>query len=110
MLLDGLKLTEGSSADNLNIAAGFEFPANASVGELFLKVGTGLFYSGADWTQLSTLDADGKLVLTQVPSLAINNTTVVGSEAAMLRLLGLQSAGVRATTPHPSTDSKTWCV
>lgn len=87
MLVDGLKLTEGSSADNLSIASGFEFPTTASVGELFLKLGVGLFfYSGTDWTQLSTLDADGKLVLTQVPSLAINNTTVVGSEAAMLAL------------------------
>ena len=41
MLLDGLKLTEGSAADNLNIASGLVFPDTASIGELFLKINAG---------------------------------------------------------------------
>ena len=87
MLVDGLTLTQGSAADNLSIASGADFPANSTKGELFFKNGVGLFYNtGADWAQISALDANGKLVVAQLPSIAINSTTVVASQAAMLAL------------------------
>ena len=37
MFIDGIKLGEGSDIKNLTIASGADFPAEPSIGELFLK-------------------------------------------------------------------------
>lgn len=52
----------------------------------FFKPGEGLhFYSGTEWTKLSGL-VNGKLDVSQLPSLAITDTFVVASQDAMLAI------------------------
>jgi len=55
MLTDGIKFTDTSSASNMSVVRGQEFPipAESSVGELFFKNGVGLHsYNGTEWVQL----------------------------------------------------------
>ena len=51
MLIDGLKLTDTSVAENLNIASGPTLPATGgNTGELFFQTGVGLHtYTGSLW-------------------------------------------------------------
>ena len=87
MLIDGQKLVEGSQATNLVVASGNEFPSSPNLGELFYKIDFGLFfYNGATWTEVNTL-TNGKIAASNLPSIAITDTFVVESEAAMLALI-----------------------
>ena len=86
MLVDGLKLTEGSAVTNMTVATGTSFPTVPDEGELFVKLGDGFyFYESGAWHKVSTL-ANGKLDSAQLPSLAITDVYVVANQAAMLAL------------------------
>jgi len=105
MKLDGIELLGSSTATNLAIVSGVTFPANATNGELFFKTGVGLhIYDGIAWIQVGAgteLTAqsitaalgftpaaleNGKIAITQIPSLTITDTFVVSTQAAMLGL------------------------
>jgi hypothetical protein len=87
MLIDGLNLVAGSSATKLSIESGANLPANPFIGQLFFKAGSGLYYFDAtDWIQIGKLGADGKLMSSELPAIAITDTYVVASQAAMLAL------------------------
>lgn len=56
MLIDGLNLVEGSAIQNLTIASGTSFPANASLSELFYRTDAdnqGLYIYADSWRKLS---------------------------------------------------------
>ena len=56
MLIDGMQLTEGSVLQNLTIASGTSFPANASLSELFYRTDAdnkGLYVYTDSWRKLS---------------------------------------------------------
>ena len=56
MLIDGLNLVEGSVLQNLTIASGTSFPANASLSELFYRTDAdnkGLYVYTDSWRKLS---------------------------------------------------------
>lgn len=56
MYFDGINLAEGSTVQNLTVQSGDTFPANATVGELFYKTGSGqgLFvYDGGTWVNFA---------------------------------------------------------
>ncbi len=55
MYFDGINLAEGSVVSNLTVASGADFPASATLGELFyLTAGSiGLYiYDGSNWNKL----------------------------------------------------------
>lgn len=56
MLIDGLKLVEGSSFVNATISNGTAFPSEANSGELFFRSDSGLlhFYSGTEWIAIGS--------------------------------------------------------
>ena len=105
MLTDGLELLGSSTASNFSIEVGDTFPTQTTAGELFFKTGLGLHvYDGTDWIQVGknvdlTSSAvttalgftpaalvNGVLDVTQIPAIAITDTFVVATEAAMLAL------------------------
>jgi hypothetical protein len=53
MLIDGINLAEGSTAQNLSVASGTSFPTYSNIGELFYSTNTlnsGLYiYDGVSW-------------------------------------------------------------
>lgn len=104
MLLDGIELLDQSTATNFAIASGTTFP-DASTGELFFKVGAGLhIYDGSAWVQAGSGGdvtsaaittalgytpaalQNGKILTSQIPAIAITDTFIVASQAAMLAL------------------------
>jgi hypothetical protein len=109
MLLDGIELMGASSAVNFTVASGTALPTvGNNTGELFfLTTPTPALhvFTGTDWgvvgagggitsadiiTALgytpAALDGTSKLLTSQLPAVAITDTFVVGSQAAMLAL------------------------
>jgi hypothetical protein len=87
MLIDGIALSEGSALQNLTVASGASFPADANAGELFFSTTLSALcvYTGAAWATVSTL-VDSKIPVSQLPSLAITDVFAVGDQASMLAL------------------------
>lgn len=105
MLTDGLQLLGSSTASNFTIASGATLPSTGlTAGELFYQTGVGLnVYTGSGWTAVGSsatsasitaalgytpaaLDGTGVLTSSQVPAIAITDTFVVATQAAMLAL------------------------
>lgn len=88
MLIDSFELMGPNAFNNLIIASGGTFP-DATKGELFFKDGVGLHvYSGTEWVSLNLVnESTGKIDTSLVPAIAITDTFVVASQAAMLALI-----------------------
>ena len=107
MLVDGVTFTATGSADSFKVKSGATFPASPLDGQMF-KLTTasgqsqpGLYYwdtAGSAWTAIdskaikgvdagiATLNLQGKILDSQIPSIAISDTFVVASQVAMLAL------------------------
>jgi len=107
MLVDGFTLTATGSAVSFRFKSDSSFPASPLDGQVFkLTVASGqsqpgLYYwddTGSAWVAIdsnaikgvdsgiATLNAQGKILDSQVPSIAISDTFVVASQVAMLAL------------------------
>ena len=89
MYFDGINLAEGSVVSNLTVASGADFPASATLGELFyLTAGSiGLYiYDGSNWNK--TANDAGFSSLSSVPFViktadaSVPNALVLGSLSA----------------------------
>lgn len=117
MLIDGMQVAEGSPIGNLTVASGTSFPDNPNLGELFFNttIGALCIHNGADWKTISVLTAAGKIDVallssevatlvggkiqnSHLPALAITDTYVVGSQAAMLALSAAETGDVAVRT------------
>lgn len=121
MLTDGIELLGQSTAANFAIASGTSFPDGAT-GKLFYKVGNGLHvYDGSAWVKVGA-GADitsaavttalgytpaalqnGKIITSQIPAIAITDTFVVASQAAMLALTDAEVGDVAVRTDTKTT-------
>lgn len=88
MLIDSFEMMGQNAIENLIVASGADFPT-ATTGELFFKTGVGLHvYTGSSWQSLTVVnESTGKIETGLVPAIAITDTFVVASEAAMLALV-----------------------
>lgn len=106
MLTDGINLVDSSTAVNFVIDSGASLPTAILRGELFYQTGSGLqVYDGTAWVSVASgsgitgaeviaalgytpasLDGTGVLSASQIPAIAITNTSVVASQTAMLAL------------------------
>jgi hypothetical protein len=105
MLYDGISLTENASIQNATIDHGTVFPIDTSVGELFFRsdLNKMFVHNGSAWEEVgatlnastiagalgytpASLDESNKVPLAQLPAVAITDTFVVSSQAAMLAL------------------------
>lgn len=107
MLVDGVTFTATGSADSFKVRSGATFPASPLDGQMFKLTAAsdqsqpGLYYwdtISSSWVAIdskaikgvdagiATLNAQGKILESQIPSIAITDTFVVSSEAAMLAL------------------------
>ena len=105
MLYDGISLTENASIQNAAIDHGTVFPIDTSVGELFFRsdLNKMFVHNGSAWEEVgatlnastiagalgytpASLDESNKVPLAQLPAVAITDTFVAASEAAMLAL------------------------
>lgn len=86
MLIDGLTMLEGSSAQNLTVAKGTSFPSLPTEGELFYRtdgVNEGLYvYNGESWVQSggNAFDPSGNQTITG--TWAFSNAVAVGTPTA----------------------------
>lgn len=123
MLTDGLTLTSTGTVDNLKFKSGSTFPTDPTDGVTFrLTVQSGQHYPGvyywssntSSWIALdskallgsaaaiATLGGDSKLSASQLPAIAITDTFVVASSAAMLALVA-QTGDVAIRTDIDTT-------
>lgn len=121
MLTDGLQLLGNSTAVNFSIDSGAALPTDASSGELFLQTDVGLHvYDGTEWVLVgagATVDSasivaalgytpaaleNGKIAASQVPAMAITDTYVVATQAAMLGLTA-ETGDVAVRTDNRTT-------
>ena len=83
MKIDTLTLMEGSSVNNMTVANGTEFPAQADLGELFVREEVGgnflYVYDGAIWSLVVGLDANGKIPATFIDSTEFQELLVSGT-------------------------------
>lgn len=105
MLTDGLQLLGDSTAVNFAVDSGAVLPSDTTSGELFYLTGTGLHvHDGAAWVLVgagATVDSaaivaglgytpaaleNGKIVISQIPAIAVTDTFVVDTQAGMLAL------------------------
>src|SRR5574343_54801 len=86
MLIDGLTLLEGSSAQNLTVAKGTSFPSLPTEGELFYRtdgVNEGLYvYTGEAWTQAGGNAFDASANQTITGTWSFSNPVAVGTPTA----------------------------
>jgi len=123
MLIDGLTLTPTSTADNFRIKAGPTFPSSPADGQVYRLTGIdgtyqpGIYYYDAaqsTWvafdsraikgtsSAIATLDAQGKIPSHEIPAVALTDTFVVATQAAMLGL-GAQTGDVAIRTDENKT-------
>lgn len=90
MLLDGLQMIEGSSAENLTVKSGTAFPSLPNAGELFFRTdidgGTLHLYSNTEWVNLAaTGGGGGSANFTQT---LVRNTDFTGATMTVTHSLG----------------------
>ncbi len=104
MLLDGLILVEGSTASNLVIASGSNFPSSADLGELFYRSDLSQLsiYNGSTWTNVSSVGGLGTVTSLGISSsdLAVSGSPVTSSGTITLSLntIPISKGGTGATT------------
>ena len=85
MLVDGIKLIEGSSISNASVETGTTFPTIANAGELFFKStdSTLYVYSGSAWVPAGTGDASILTGTTLAANVVSSSLTSVGTLSAL---------------------------
>lgn len=105
MIFDDISLVEGATIKNATVDSGTAFPSSPSTGELFFRTDLGSLFvnNGSTWNEVgaaitaqavtdalgftpASLDGTNKVPASQIPAVAITDTFVVATQAAMLAL------------------------
>lgn len=112
MLVDGLKMTENSSAKNLTVDSGDTFPISPNIGELFFKTTDSTLYShdGTKWNALLTIQEQVYDISLSYPtSIAPSETVMVFAPTRALTLKA-NSSLYSAQSLQPSTTDSIFSV